>query len=90
MPIHAWVAVVNVLCAGLGDAMGAFLLATSRQGSCMLPILYPLAMFVGAYGIAAVQAIADVLTLVLAVPILMKVLKQIRKAEQVLLSPSGE
>ena len=32
LPIHAWVAMVNMLCAGLGNAKGAFLLSTSRQG----------------------------------------------------------
>ena len=41
LPIHAWVAIVNMFCAGLGNAGGALLLSTSRQGSCFLPILYP-------------------------------------------------
>ncbi len=81
MPIHAWVAVVNMLCTGLGNASGAFILATARQGSCFIPILYPLAYFFGAYGIASVQAIADILTLALAVPILIRVKKKISKAE---------
>jgi len=43
LPIHAWVAVVNMLCAGLGNAVGAFLLATARQGLCFIPILFPMA-----------------------------------------------
>ena len=72
LPVHAWVAIVNMLCAGLGNAKGALALSTSRQGTCFIPILYPLAWIFGAYGIACVQAIADVLTLVLAVPILKK------------------
>nr|MBQ8243740.1 MATE family efflux transporter [Oscillospiraceae bacterium] len=70
LPIHGWVAVVNMLCAGLGNAKGALALSTARQGTCFLPILYPLAWAFGAYGIAVVQALADVLTLVLAVPII--------------------
>lgn len=56
LPAHAWVAVVNMLCAGLGRARGAVLLSTSRQGTCFLPIVYPMAYFWGAYGVAAVQA----------------------------------
>ena len=80
LPVHSWVAVVNMLCAGLGNAGGALALSTSRQGSCMLPILYPMAYLWGAYGICAVQAVADVLTLALAVPIVIYMLKKIKSA----------
>lgn len=77
LPVHAWVAVVNMLCAGLGNAKDAFLLATARQGTCFLPILFPLAHFFGEYGIVSVQALADVLTLALAIPILISMRKKI-------------
>ena len=80
LPIHAWVAMVNMFCVGLGNAKGAMALSTARQGSCFLPILYPLAWAFGAYGIVAVQAIADVLTLVLAIPINTKLLKKVKLA----------
>ena len=82
LPIHAWVAVVNMFCVGLGNARDAFLLATARQGSCFIPILYPMAYLWGAYGVASVQAVADVLTLVLAVPIIIAMLKKVSAAEQ--------
>ncbi len=80
LPIHGWVAVVNMLCAGLGNAGGAFLLATARQGTCMLPFLYPLAHFFGEWGIVSVQAVADVLSLALATPIIVFMLKKIKTA----------
>ena len=70
LPIHAWVAIVNMYCVGLGDARGALALSTARQGSCFIPILYPLAWLFGAWGVGSVQAVADVLTVVLAIPIL--------------------
>ena len=81
LPIHAWVAVVNMFCAGLGYAGKAFLLATARQGTCFLPILFPMAYFMGELGIVSVQAVADVLTLVLAVPIIRRVLRQVHQAQ---------
>jgi Na+-driven multidrug efflux pump len=81
LPIHAWVAIVNMLCAGLGNAKGALILSTSRQGTCFLPILYPLAWDFGAIGIAVVQALADILSLVLAIPILRKTRKAVNEAE---------
>ena len=80
LPVHAWVAVVNMLCAGLGKAKGAFLLATSRQGTCFIPVLYPLVYFFRANGIVSVQAVADILSLALAIPIAMKVFRQIKAA----------
>ena len=82
LPVHAWVAIVNMLCAGLGNAKGALALSTSRQGTCFLPILYPLAWIFGAYGIACVQAIADILSLVLAIPIMRKTKKSLNQTEQ--------
>lgn len=81
LPIHGWVAVVNMLCAGLGNAKGALALSTARQGSCFIPILYPLAWIFGAYGIAVVQAAADVLSMVLAVPIIRGMQKKISAAQ---------
>ena len=80
LPIHAWVAIVNMYCAGLGNARGALALSTARQGTCFLPILYPLIWAFGAYGVASVQAVADVLTLILAVPIIRGMKKRIAAA----------
>ena len=80
LPIHAWVAMVNMYCVGLGNAKGAFALATARQGSCFIPILFPLAWLFGAYGVGSVQAIADVLSMVLAIPILRGMNKKLHAA----------
>ncbi|MBQ9929361.1 MAG: MATE family efflux transporter [Oscillospiraceae bacterium] len=82
LPIHAWVAVVNMFCAGLGNAIGAFLLATARQGLCFIPILFPMASLFGEYGIGTVQAAADVLSLVLGIPIAIYMVHKVKKAKQ--------
>ena len=70
-----------MFCAGLGHARGAVLLATSRQGTCFLPILHAMTYFFGAYGVASVQAVADMLSLFLAVPLVRSVLRQVRAAQ---------
>ncbi len=80
LPIHAWVAIVNMLCVGLGNAKGAMVLATSRQGSCFIPIVHLMALLFGAYGVASVQALADVLSLALAAPLAVSMTKKIRQA----------
>ncbi len=81
LPLHGWVAVVNMYCAGLGDAKGALVLSTARQGSCFLPILFPLAWLFGATGVAIVQGIADCLSILLALPILRKLQRKINAAQ---------
>ena len=80
LPLHAWVAMVNMYCVALGNARGAMALATARQGSCFLPILHVLAFFFGAYGVASVQAIADLLSLALAFPIIFSMKKKVKAA----------
>lgn len=82
LPIQAWVAVVNMLCAGLGKAKQAFLLSTSRQGTCFIPILYPLVYLFGEYGVVSAQALADGLSLLLAIPIAIYIVRTIRSAQQ--------
>ncbi len=81
LPIHAWVAVVNMFCAGLGFVKGALVLSTARQGSCFLPIVFPLAYLFGENGVASVQAVADILSLALAIPIMRHALGQVKLAE---------
>ncbi len=82
LPVHAWVAIVNMLCVGLGNAKGAMLLATARQGTCFLPVVYILARLLGSYGVASVQAVADVLSILLAIPLAISMTKKIRNAMQ--------
>lgn len=82
LPIHAWVMIVNTYCAGLGNAKGALLLSTSRQGTCFIPLLYPASYFFAEYGLAVVQAVADILTLGLAIPVLRSVQKKVSEAEK--------
>jgi len=81
MPIHAWVALINMLCAGLGYAFYAFILAIARQGTCFLTILFPLYWLFGTTGVCAVQATADLLTLCFAVPIFLRILKTVKDAQ---------
>ena len=80
LPIHAWVATVNMLCAGLGNARGALILASARQGTCFIPILHLMAWLLGAYGVATVQAVADLLSLALAIPIALGMRRKIFQA----------
>ena len=82
LPVHAWVAIVNMFCAGLGDAKGALLLSTARQGSCFVPLVPVLAALFGAYGVASAQGCADLLTLALAIPTYRRISRRVRETEE--------
>lgn len=79
---HAWVAMVNMLCAALGFASWAALLATARQGYCLLPFILPMAYLFGGNGLCCVQALADLLSIIPAVMILRRAFHRIREAEE--------
>lgn len=81
LPIHAWVAIVNMFCVGLGNAKGAMVLATARQGTCFIPFVHLVAGLFGAFGVASVQALADVLSMVLAIPIMLSMKKKLAQAK---------
>ena len=82
LPLHAWVAIVNMLCVALGNATGAFLLATARQGSCFIPFVHLSAFLWQENGIAAVQALADVLSMFLAVPLAIMMMRKVKQSRQ--------
>ena len=89
LPVHAWVTVVNMFCGALGYARYAFILATTRQGTCFMPILYPMAYIFGSIGVVSVQAVADVLSIIPAIPIIKKMYKTIDTEEQKFLQESN-
>ena len=79
MPIHAWVIVVNMTYAGLGKATGAALLSLSRQGIFFIPAVWILSVAFGVMGLASAQAVADGLSLLLGLPLAIRVLKEIKR-----------
>ena len=71
-----------MMCAGLGDAKGALLLSTARQGTCFIPFVHLISYLFKAVGVASVQAVADLLSLVLAIPVLVHIQKKLTAAEK--------
>lgn len=90
MPFHVWAIIVNMLCAGMGQARGAALLGMSRQGLCFFPILPLMTWLLGVWGVASVQGAADILTIVLVIPISLRVNRDLRRLEAEKSSASRE
>jgi putative MATE family efflux protein len=78
LPIHAWVIIVNMSYASLGKARGAAILSISRQGICFIPMVLLLPALFQENGLAAAQAAADVLSLLIALPLCISLLKEVR------------
>ena len=81
LPLHAGVAVVNFFCSSRGKPIGAAILGTARQGICFFPILPIMVAVWGEWGVASVQAVADALTLIPAIPILLIGLREMSRLE---------
>lgn len=78
MPVHAWVIVINMLFQAMGRGTSAAILSLSRQGICLIPSVIVMSLLFGVWGLASAQAVADFLSLILAIPLLLKVLKEIK------------
>lgn len=78
MPIHAWVIVVNMLYSGLGKARGAAVLSVARQGLCLIPSIIVLPLFWGENGLAAAQGASDLLSMLIAVPLCIIIVRDIK------------
>ena len=81
-PVVGGVAMVYFLCSGLGKAKQALLLSTSRQGTCFIPFLYPLAIFFKEAGLAAVQGVADFLSFFIALPIQRRIISELKTLQK--------
>jgi len=79
MPFHGYCIVVNMLCGGIGRAMGTLLLGLSRQGICFFPVLPVMVKLFGVWGVASIQGVSDTLSMLLAVPIAVSITKDINR-----------
>ena len=78
MIIHMWVMVIGSLFQALGRAINATILNLSRQVICLIPSVIIMAHFFDEYGLASAQAVADCISLVIALPLLFKILKELK------------
>lgn len=79
LPLHTWVMVINMLFQAMGHASKAAVLSLSRQGICLIPSVLILSWLFGVQGLATAQAFADVLSILIAVPMIAITMKQINE-----------
>ena len=79
LPLHALNSIVNMYYAGTGRAGRALVINISRQGYCLWPTLFIAPIFLGVYGIASAQAIADLLSMIVVIPFAIMALKELNR-----------
>ena len=87
MFMHTGVMIINGLFQALGRPISAGILSLSRQVICYIPCLIVLSLTLGEYGLAGAQAAADVLSMVIAVPLVISLFKKIKLVEEGKLDP---
>ncbi len=79
--VHAWGTIVNMFYGGLGKARMALIGSIARQGYCYIPLLLILPPLVGVVGLCGAQAFADLLTLIVFIPMAVRAYKILNEAQ---------
>ena len=81
-PVMSWVVMSNMMLQTMGRVVSATVLAISRNGLMLIPAVLILPLAFGLNGVLIAQSVADIFALILAVPITIKVLKELNLAEK--------
>ena len=73
---HSWIVLSNMMTQVIGRAVPATFLACARQGLFFIPAVLILSGAKGVFGIQLAQPVADICTLICAIPIQLKILKE--------------
>ncbi|MDR1193153.1 MAG: MATE family efflux transporter [Peptococcaceae bacterium] len=79
LPLQACTIMCSMLLQALGKAWQASVMALSRQGIFLIPILLILPAFLGLFGVQCAQALSDVFSACLTVFLIAPVLREIRR-----------
>ena len=78
-PLNAWIVMCNMMLQSIGKGLKASIVASARQGLCFLPLILILPHFFGLQGVEICQAVSDVLTLAISVPIGLSVIREMKR-----------
>jgi putative MATE family efflux protein len=81
LPFTCLVIMANMMTQTMGKSVEASILSTSRQGLFLLPALFILTPFLKLLGVQMSLPVADILSFFLAIPITVKVLREMRETD---------
>ncbi len=76
-PLSVWVMMCNILLQAIGKTFWATALSVARQGLCFIPTIVLLSYLFKLTGVEVSQAIADLLSFVIALPVGINVVKEL-------------
>ena len=82
-PFTAFVVVANMMLQTIGKPLKASITAAARSGIFFVPAILILPQFLGLLGVQMSQAVADVLSLFLTIPLVVSVLREMKLQEKV-------
>lgn len=80
-PLNGWIVINNMLLQTIGKSFKASVLALARQGLFFLPTILILSTLFGITGIQLSQPVADLLTFLLAIPMGIGILKELKELQ---------
>ena len=78
-PLNAWIVMCNMMLQSIGKAFKASVIAGARQGYFFIPFILILSYYFGLLGVQMTQAVSDVCTLVLSIPLTISVLNEMKR-----------
>ena len=80
-PVQGWIVMANMMEQSMGRTVPATFLSVARQGFFFIPAVLALPLFLQEAGIQMAQSVADVLTVLCAIPIHIHVLKSLPETD---------
>ena len=80
LPVMSFVVMANMMLQTIGRVGSATVLATARQGLCFIPAVLVLPRLLDMWGVLVAQSVADVVALIIALPITVAVLGEMHRA----------
>lgn len=80
-PFGAWIIVSNMMLQTIRKSVRATILSSARQGLFFVPLIFILPHFLGLQGVEMCQAVSDMLTFLLAIPLTCGVLAEMKRKE---------
>ncbi len=81
-PVMTWVVMSNMMLQTMGRVLSATVLSVSRNGLSFIPAVLILPLIMGLDGVLLAQPVADIVALLMAIPVAIKVLKELSQGDK--------
>lgn len=80
-PLGSWIVMSNMMLQTIRKPVKATIISSARQGLFFIPLIFILPYYLGLQGVEMCQAVADLLTFILAIPLTCSVLNEMKRKQ---------